>query len=91
MRETPSNADGSKSLLDQTTILYGCSNSTTHNNKNYPLVLAGGKGLGFKHGNYHRFEESIPLANLHLTMLKKIGITADKFADSNALMPEVLA
>ncbi|MEO1831064.1 MAG: DUF1552 domain-containing protein [Akkermansiaceae bacterium] len=91
MRETPSNADGSKSLLDQTTILYGCSNSTTHNNRNYPLVLAGGKGLGFKHGNYHRFEESVPLSNLHLTMLKKIGITADKFADSNALVPEVLA
>jgi hypothetical protein len=54
-------------------------------------VLAGGKGLGFKHGNYHRFEESVPLANLHLTMLKKIDITADKFADSNALVPEVLA
>jgi hypothetical protein len=32
----------------------------------------------------------VPLANLHLTMLKKIGITADKFADSNALVPESL-
>ena len=33
-------------LLDHTMVLYGSSNSTTHNNTNYPLVLAGGDKLG---------------------------------------------
>ena len=43
MRDTPGNAEGTRNLLDQTVILYGSSNSTTHTNSNYPLVLAGGK------------------------------------------------
>ena len=71
MRDTPANAEGSLSLLDQSAILYGSSNSTTHTNRNYPLVLAGGKGMGFRHGTYHRFAESVPLSNLQLTMLQR--------------------
>ena len=31
------------SLLDNTLIYYGCSNSATHNNSNYPLLVCGGK------------------------------------------------
>jgi hypothetical protein len=90
MKETPANAEGTLSLLDQTSILYGSSNSTTHTNLNYPLVLAGGKGLGFQHGSYHRFDQSIPLANLQFTMLKQAGISVESFAGSNDLMREVL-
>lgn len=90
MKETPANAEGTRSLLDQTSILYGSSNSTTHTNLNYPLVLAGGQSMGFRHGSYHRFDKSVPLANLQYTMLKKAGIPVDSFADSNGLMTEVL-
>ena len=90
MKETPANAEGTLSLLDQTSILYGSSNSTTHTNLNYPLVLAGGKGLGFQHGSYHRFDQSTPLANLQFTMLKQAGISVESFAGSNGLMQEVL-
>lgn len=90
MKETPANAEGTLSLLDQTSILYGSSNSTTHTNLNYPLVLAGGKGLGFQHGSYHRFDQSIPLANLQFTMLRQAGISVESFAGSNDLMREVL-
>ena len=82
-------ADGS--VLDRTVVLYGSSNSETHNNSNYPLVLAGGKSMGFKHGHYHRFDESVPLSNLHLTMLRRVGIPVDSFADSNSAIPEVLS
>jgi hypothetical protein len=53
-------------------------------------VLAGGKGLGFQHGSYHRFDQSIPLANLQFTMLKQAGISVESFAGSNDLMREVL-
>jgi len=91
MRETPATPDGSRSLLDQSAILYGCSNSTTHNNKNYPLILAGGRGMGFRPGAYHRFDDSVPLANLHFTMLRQAGIPVKSFADSNGEMPELLA
>ena len=33
------------SLLDNTLILYGSACSTTHNARNYPLILAGGSEL----------------------------------------------
>ena len=44
-------------LLDNTMVLYGSACSSTHNARNYPLVLAGGENMGLKHGGYHVFEE----------------------------------
>lgn len=74
--------EGDGTLLDNTLVYYGSSNSTTHMNSNYPLVLAGGKSLGFKHGEYHQFEDSLPLSNLYLTMLHRFGLEESSFADS---------
>ena len=78
-------------LLDNSVVLYGSSNSTTHNNKNYPLVLAGGGELGLSHGKYIKLEESVPLSNLLLTMLHSVGAHDDTFADSTGDLTEVLA
>lgn len=90
MRKTPAGPESDATLLDQTTIIYGCSNSTTHTNKNYPLVLAGGRGLGFKHGQYLKYGEDTPFANVFATMLQQTGVT-NRFADSTAILPELLA
>ncbi len=46
------------SLLDNTMLLYGSSCTTTHNARNYPLVLAGGKHLGVRHGHFTRYRKS---------------------------------
>ena len=89
MNNTPAGPESDATLLDQTTIIYGCSNSTTHTNKNYPLVLAGGRGLGFKHGQYLKFEEDTPFANVFATMLEQTGVT-NRFADSTGNLPELL-
>ncbi|MDG2123629.1 MAG: DUF1552 domain-containing protein, partial [Verrucomicrobiales bacterium] len=88
MAETQDGENGT--LLDNTIVLYGSSNSNTHNNRNYPLVLAGGKKLGFKHGQFHKFTENVPLSNLFLTTLNRIGLPADHFVDSTGEMTEVL-
>ena len=77
-------------LLDNSIVLYGSSNSTTHNNQNYPLVLAGGRALGLDHGRYLRFGETIPMSNLLLTMLHCVGSNVESFADSNGELSEVL-
>ena len=42
-------------LIDNTMMLYGSSCTTTHNARNYPLALVGGKNLGVRHGHYRRF------------------------------------
>jgi hypothetical protein len=36
-----------------------------------------------KGGRHIRFEKAVPLANLHLTLLDKVGVRLDKFGDSN--------
>ena len=74
----------------RTMVFYGSSNSRTHQNRNYPLLLAGGNKLGLKHGQYLRFGEETPLANLYVTMLDRLGVPVESFADSTGEMSEVL-
>ena len=88
LNETP---EGDGTLLDHTLVLYGSSNSRTHQNRNYPLVLAGGTGLGLKHGHYRRYGNDVPLSNLFVTMLDRIGVPVEGFADSTAEMSDLLA
>ncbi len=79
------------SILDNSVVLYGSSNSTTHNNTNYPLVLAGGRELGLRHGRYLKFGSEVPMSNLFVTMLNGIGVERPSFADSTGEMTELLS
>jgi hypothetical protein len=49
--------DGDESLLDRTMVLFGSGMSYghVHANANLPLILAGGKSLGLKHGQHVDF------------------------------------
>ena len=44
---------------------------------------------GMRGGRHIRFKEPTPLANLHLTMLDKVGVRLDQFADSNGKVDEL--
>jgi hypothetical protein len=77
------------SVLDHSVVLYGSSNSNTHNNSNYPLLLAGGSSLGLKHGRYLHLDESIPMSNLLLTMLNCVGVETEQFSDSTGQLAAV--
>lgn len=77
-------------LLDSSLVLYGSSNSQTHNNTNYPLVLAGGGKLGIQHGQYRKFDAEVPMSNLFVTMLNCLGVPEQSFADSSGSMSELL-
>jgi hypothetical protein len=87
MADTP---EGDGSLLDNTVVLYGSSNSNTHNNRNYPLVVAGGNRLGLKHGAFHKFGENVPLSNLFVTMMNRVGYATPSFVDSTGEMTELV-
>ena len=78
------------SILDHSVILYGSSNSTTHNNSNYPLVLAGGRQLGLQHGRFLKFGSDVPLANLFVTMLNCVRAERASFADSTGELSQLL-
>jgi len=76
--------DGDGSLLDHTLYMLGSGmgNPDVHDHTNLPIVVAGGRGSQFKGGRHIRFDKPTPLANLHLTLLDKVGVHLDTFADS---------
>ena len=74
--------EGDGTLLDRTMVLYGSSNSTTHNNSNYPLVFAGGNKLGLPHNQYLKVPNDVPMYNLFVTMLNKMVVDTPVFKDS---------
>jgi hypothetical protein len=79
--------EGGGTLLDHTQVLYGSnlSNGNNHDNKNLPILLAGG---GWKHGQHLAFDKknNYPLPNLFVSMLQRQGIKTDKFASSTGTM-----
>jgi len=83
--------EGDSSLLDKTIVFYGSSNSQTHNNSNYPLILAGGGDMGFAHGQFRKFSNEVPLSNLFVTMLQRMGIQSEAFADSTGSLSDVIS
>ena len=96
-------------MLDNTLVLFGSASSSFHLSRNYPLILAGGRNMGFRHGQYLRFGghpketpplnneayqqemdyEETALSNLYLTMIQRLGVETDTFADSTGTIAEV--
>jgi hypothetical protein len=79
--------EGQSNLLDNTILLFGSGCSTTHNVKNIPTLLAGGKNMGIKHGSYFR-RDGERLNNLYLSILKSMNIPVDSFGDSTKALEE---
>lgn len=77
--------EGDATLLDNSMVFYGSNlgNANSHDTRNLPLLLAGG---GFKHGQHLRFDarDNIPLSNLFVQMLQKLGMELDTFGSSTA-------
>ena len=57
--------------------------STAHvgDHINLPIVVAGGVGRA-RGGHHIQYDEPTPLANVHLTLLDKVGVQLESFADS---------
>ena len=83
--------EGDGSLLDHSLILYGSGmgNPNVHDHTNLPVIVAGGHSAGVKGGRHLRSEKTVPLANLHLTLLDRAGVKLEKFGDSSGVI-EVL-
>jgi hypothetical protein len=83
--------EGDGSLLDNTVYLYGSGlgNSSIHDHDNLPILVAGGAACGMKGGHHIRYETGTPLANLHLTLLDRVGVRLDKFGDSTGKIEDL--
>ena len=75
-------------ILDQTSVLLtsNLGNASSHDNRNMPVLLAGG---GFRHGQHLAFDrtQNHPLPNLFLSVLQQSGLPVERFATSTGTMP----
>src|SRR4029077_16902099 len=67
--------------------LFGSGPSTTHNPPNLPTLIAGGARMGLKHGTYWR-KPNTPMSNVHLSILRSMGIEAPSFSDSTGVLSD---
>ncbi len=88
LKSTP---DGNGSLLDHTIYLFGSgmSNSDVHDHVDLPILVAGGGAGRLQGGRHVRYKEPTPLANLHLSLLDKVGVHMASFADSRGRVDEL--
>ena len=82
-------ADGS-SLFDHTSIAFGSNISSIHYLDNCPTLLAGG-GANLKLGEHLVLPKDTPLCNVWLTMLRGMGIDAERHGDSSGVIKELQA
>jgi hypothetical protein len=84
--------DGQGTLLDHSMFLYGSNMSNSDRHDNYPepnIVVGGGAGKMKLGGQHLVLPERTPIANLHLTLLQKIGVERDKFGDSTGTIAAI--
>jgi hypothetical protein len=85
LEKLQSTPDGDGSLLDHMIVIYGAgmSDSNQHSALNLPIVLAGGGAGQIGGGRHVKYSSGTPLANLHVTLLDKLGVHVERLADSN--------
>ena len=105
------NGDGN--MLDNTFAMHGSASSSFHLSRNYPIISAGGKNMGFDNGRYLKFgtgnednqagagidtdagwrgkieADELPLANLFVTVLQRLGVETDTFAGYSGTLERV--
>jgi len=77
--------DRDGTVLDNTIVLYGSGASTTHNPRNLPTMLAGGRNMGLQHGTYWRDGES-RMSDLFVSILRSMNLPVESFADSTGTL-----
>ena len=84
--------DGAGTLLDHSVLLCGSGmgNPDIHDHLNLPILVAGGGAGGLTGGRHIRYKEPEPLANLHITLLDKVGVHLDSFGDSTGRIEELV-
>ncbi len=83
--------EGEHSLLDNTMMVYGSGicDGNAHNHDDLPILLAGGKNCQLKLGQHLKFNKKVPLCNLYVSILSRMGIEQKSFGDSTGVINEL--
>ena len=79
-----SSSEGDGNLLDHSMIVYGSgiSDGNAHSHDDLPILVAGKGGGTLKPGRHVRHPQETPLTNLWLSLLARVGVSAESFGDS---------
>jgi hypothetical protein len=77
-------SDGDGSVLDHSLTLFGggMGDGNLHRHFDLPCLLAGSLGGQIKTGVHYAYRDNMPMTNLLLTILDKVGAHVDKLGDS---------
>ncbi len=80
-----------RTLLDNSMVVYGATlgDGNEHDPEDLPTLLAGGGGGTIASGRAIEFAEQTDLANLHLSLLHRMGIDTARFGNSTTPMHEI--
>lgn len=83
--------EGDGTMLDRCLVFQGAATSRVHDNTNFPLILAGGRRMGHKAGQFVRYDEQTNnLANLFVRIANAMDVPLTEFGDSTgATMDEL--
>ena len=79
--------EGAGTLLDSCQLVFGSgmSDGNGHVPDDLPIVLAAGKWTGFPGARHLQYpDQTVPLCNLYLSLLRKNGVADKSFGDSQA-------
>jgi hypothetical protein len=81
--------EGDGTVLDHAMIVFGAGlrDGNSHSPRNLPTLLAGRGGGTLATGRHLSYAPDTPLANLHLAMLRRMGVPAARFSDSTGELP----
>lgn len=84
--------EGGSSLLDNSMVLLLSSlmDGNAHDSRQLPVLLAGGGGGTIKGGRVIDYtgQENRRLCRLHMALLDRMGVPADRFGDAETPLPE---
>lgn len=83
--------EGERSLLDNTTLVYGSGigDGDRHNHDDLPILVAGRGGGTLKTGRHVKYDKGFPLNNLYLSLLDRIGAPVDSLGDSTGRLSDL--
>lgn len=90
LRKLKGSEEQGETLLDRTQVLFGSNlgNASNHDNRNLPIILAGG---GFKHGQHLAFDQANneSLGKVFVSMLQRLGIKTDQFGSGRGTINDL--
>jgi len=78
-------------LLDHTVLMMGGSQISSHSGGSFPMLIAGGNKLCFKHGQHIKWKsDERSASDLYLTILQQLRCPVDSFKESKGPITELL-